>query len=143
MLNIFVVPSEPQQVKTCSVNSTSVTLLWNPPEYSNGVITHYSIYCDGVDINQFGDVSDDQMTGTVEGLSPDTVYVLKLKAHTIVGPGPPVSLAVKTRELMNFGILNLEFHISYVIIALRGTSIIFQMPNMYSRVLHEDRDLYI
>ena len=37
--------------------------------------------------------------GTVEGLSPDTEYVLQLRAHTRVGPGPPASLTVKTSKL--------------------------------------------
>ena len=36
----------------------------------------------------------------VEGLSPDTEYVLNLKAHTRVGQGPPASLSVKTGMLL-------------------------------------------
>ena len=98
-----------------SVTSSSVTLEWNPPKNSNGVITGYSIHYDGVDIDPFGGVSD-RMTATIEGLSPDTVYVLKMKAYTRVGPGPPVSFTVKTHKLINGGVLHLELH-SYILIA--------------------------
>ena len=101
--NLCVEPSEPQQLEIDSVSSTSVTLRWMPPKYPNGVITKYSVHCDGVDIDKFGDVSDDNMIGTVERLSPNSVYILKMKAYTQVGSGPPVSLAVKTRKL-NVGV---------------------------------------
>ena len=36
----------------------------------------------------------------VEGLSPNTSYLLQLTAHTRVGPGPPASLSVKTGMLL-------------------------------------------
>ena len=84
-----------------TVTSTSVTLKWKPPKYSNGIITRYFIHYDGVDIDDFGDMSGDKMTGTVKGLTPDTVYSLKMRAYTRVGPGPPVNLAVKTCKLLN------------------------------------------
>ena len=103
------------------VTSSSVTLKWKPPKYTNGVITKYSIHYDGVDIDHFGVVSD-TMIDTIEGLSPDNVYVLKMKAHTRVGPGPPVSFTVKTRKLINGGVLHLELHINCIIITLYNTS---------------------
>ena len=84
-----------------TVTSTSVTLQWMPPKYPNGVITNYTVYYyDGIEIDPFGNVSN-KMIGTIEGLSPDTDYVLELKAYTRVGPGPPVGLPVKTRKLIN------------------------------------------
>ena len=36
---------------------------------------------------------------TIEGLSPDTVYVLQLRAHTVVGAGPSASLTIVTCKL--------------------------------------------
>ena len=36
---------------------------------------------------------------TIEGLSPDTVYVLQLRAHTGAGAGPPSSRTVITSKL--------------------------------------------
>ena len=96
--NLCVAPSEPQQLEIDSVSSTSVTLQWMPPKYPNGVITKYSVHYDGKYIEKFGNVPDD-LIDTIEGLSPNSVYILKMKAHTRVGPGPPVSLAIKTRKL--------------------------------------------
>ena len=46
------------------------------------------------------------MTGVIEGLSPDTEYILEMKAYTRLGPGPPVSLIVKTGKLLNIMIKN-------------------------------------
>ena len=81
-----------------SISSTSVTLRWMPPKYPNGIITKYSVHYDGKDIEKFGNVPD-KLIDTIEGLSPNSVYVLTMKAHTRVGPGPHVGLAVKTRKL--------------------------------------------
>ena len=57
-----------------------------------------------------------EMERTVEGLSPDTEYVLQLTAHTRVGPGPPISLTVKTSKLLilqyskRFWLISSMFH---------------------------------
>ena len=96
-----------------SVSSTSVTLQWMPPEYRNGVVTKYSVHFDGIDIDSFGDEVSNMMTGTVEGLSPDTVYVLELKAYTRVGPGPPISVAAKTRKLINNNACQYKLYIKH------------------------------
>ena len=96
--NLCVAPSEPQQLEIDSVSSTSVTLQWMPPKYPNGIITQYSVHYDGKDIEKFGNVPD-KLIDTIKRLSPNSVYVLKMKAHTRMGSGPPVSLAVQTRKL--------------------------------------------
>ena len=98
MCNIlFTVPSEPCSLEVVSITTSSVTLHWMPPEATNGVITHYSIQYDDTAINTFG---NNTFMGTVEELSPDTEYELKLRAHTSVGAGPPCSLTVKTCKLI-------------------------------------------
>ena len=71
-----------------------------PPETPNGVITHYSVQYGGRVINIFGSEALNSLTVTVEGLSPNTSYVLQLTAHTRVGPGPPASLSIKTGMLL-------------------------------------------
>ena len=78
------------------VTSTSVTLQWKPPKTPNGVITKYSIRYNRTNIVNFG---NNMLMDTIEGLSPDTVYVLQLRAHTVVGPGPPINLTVVTCKL--------------------------------------------
>ena len=81
-----------------SVNSSSVTLQWSPPDPPNGVITQYSIQLDGTDRN---DLSSNVLMYTIGQLSPDTVYVLQLSAHTIVGEGPPSNVTIITCKLFN------------------------------------------
>ena len=80
------------------VNSSSITLQWSPPDPSNGVITQYSIQLNGTDITDF---SGNVLMYTIGGLSPDTVYVLQLSAHTIVGEGPPSNKTIITCKLFN------------------------------------------
>ena len=66
-----------------------------PPVTPNGIITQYSIQFDTTIIN----FSSNMLMGTVEGLSPETVYTLRLRAHTSVGEGPPSSVTVTTCKL--------------------------------------------
>ena len=82
-------------METVSVNSNSVTLQWRPPETPNGVITHYSIQRNGTNTVN---ISSSVLMYTIEGLSPDTVYDVQLRAHTIVGAGPPTNETVLTRK---------------------------------------------
>ena len=113
-INLFVVPSEPCSLKIVTVTSTSVTLQWLPPKYPNGIIIKYSIEYDGNTTEKFSDkVSDKMISSTIEGLSPDTEYVLIMKAYTRVGSGPPVSLAVKTRKLLHIISLLLVINICF------------------------------
>ena len=102
LMQFLVVPSEPQLLEVVSVNSTFVTLKWSPPDTSNGVITQYSIQFDATVINNFGSNMFNmlELMGTVEGLSPDTMYLLRLRAHTRVGAGPPSSVTVMTSKLI-------------------------------------------
>ena len=103
MYNIlFAVPSKPCSLEVVSITKNSVTLQWMPPETTNGVITQYSIQYNDTVINNFGNkvITSDVILGTVEGLSPDTEYELKVRAHTSVGAGPPCSLIVTTCKLI-------------------------------------------
>ena len=98
---MFLVPSEPCSLEILpSVTSTSVTLQWMPPRTPKGVITRYSIQYGETVIDNFGSKTSNKLMGTVEGLSPDTTYGLQLRAHTIVGQGPPSNLTVKTCKLL-------------------------------------------
>ena len=68
-----------------------------PPETPNGVIMQYSIQYNGTKITEFG---NNMLKGTIEGLSPDTVYDVQLRAHTRVGKGPPSNLTIVTCKLL-------------------------------------------
>ena len=93
--NLFTVPSEPQSLRITAVTSSSVTLQWKPPKTSNGVIVHYSIQLNKTNIADLGS----NVMYTIGELSPDTVYVLQLRAYTVVGAGPPSNLTVVTCKL--------------------------------------------
>ena len=95
-------PCEPCSFKVVSITTRSVTLQWMSPENTNSVITQYSIQYGDTVIDNFGSKvnTSDTSVGTVEGLSPDTEYELKLSAHTSVGAGPTCSLTVKTCKLI-------------------------------------------
>ena len=98
IIDFIVVPSEPRSLVVFSVNSSSVTLQWMPPESPNGVIMQYSILHDASNITNFG---NNMLMDTIEGLSPDTVYDVQLRAHTVVGAGPSTSLTFLTCKLLN------------------------------------------
>ena len=95
ILQFIIAPSEPQSLEIVSVNSSSVTLQWRPPEILNGTIRQYSIQFDETVIN----ITDNMLIGTVGGLSPETVYTLQLRAYTGAGAGPPNSITVITCKL--------------------------------------------
>ena len=98
----FVVPSEPQSLETVSVNSSSVTLQWKPPVTPNGVITQYSLQYNTTAV---ANTTNNVLIYTVNGLSPETVYVLQVRAHTSEGAGPPNIITIITRKLLNTVIL--------------------------------------
>ena len=93
-------PSEPISLEIVSVNSSSVTIQWMSPETPNGVITHYSLQYDATVIGNFGNSMRNMLIGTVEELSPDTVYLLRLTASTGAGEGLPSSITVITCKLL-------------------------------------------
>ena len=83
-----------------SVTTNTVTLQWKPPHTTNGVITHYSVQYGETVIDNFGKYMLNAWMGTIEGLPPETEYVLELKAYTKVGAGPPADVTVTTRRLL-------------------------------------------
>ena len=94
---LFSVPSKPQ-LEMVSVNSSSVTLQWSPPDPSNGVITQYSIRLNGTDRV---DLNSNVRMYTIGQLPSDTVYVLQLTASTSVGEGPPSNVTIITCKLFS------------------------------------------
>ena len=95
---MLLVPSEVRSLEIVSLNSSSVTIQWRPPEFLNGVVTHYSLQLNEDDIV---DISSSVLMYTNGGLSPDTMYVLQLRAHTGAGPGPSSNKTFVTSKLVN------------------------------------------
>ena len=90
-------PSEPYSLEIVSIASSFLTFQWMPPKVPNGVITQYSIQLNGTNISS---LSRNELMYTIEGLSPDTVYVLQVRAHTVLGAGPSSSITVVTCKLL-------------------------------------------
>ena len=98
LLLLLLVPSQVRSLEIVSFNSCSVTLQWRPPEFSNGVVTHYSLQ---LNENDIVNISSNVLIYTTGGLSPDTVYVLQLRAHTGAGAGPSSNRTFVTSKLFN------------------------------------------
>ena len=73
-----------------------MTLQWSAPVTPNGIVTQYSLQ---YNTTAAGNTTNNVLMYTVSGLSPETVYVLQVRAHTNVGAGPPSSVTVITRKL--------------------------------------------
>ena len=95
---LFVVPGPPRLFDAVPVSSSSVNLRWDPPDIINGVLTQYSLHLNGTNT---ANISSNKLMYTIEGLSPDTVYVLQLRAHTGAGAGPPSNQTVLTRKQLS------------------------------------------
>ena len=73
-----------------------MTLQWRPPVTPNGIITQYSLQYNTTAV---ANTTNNVLMYTVSGLSPETVYVLQVRAHTSVGVGPSSGVIVVTRKL--------------------------------------------
>ena len=100
---IIIVPSEPQSLEIVSVTSSSLTIQWTPPNVPNGIITYYSIERNKTNIANF---SSNELMYTIEGLSPDTVYVLQLRAYTGAGAGLASNVTFITCKLNQESVLD-------------------------------------
>ncbi|XP_072002591.1 phosphatidylinositol phosphatase PTPRQ isoform X1 [Engystomops pustulosus] len=91
------VPSAPQYVTILDVGSTSVTLQWNRPEYTNGYLKGYKIYvqllsteCNiihGECIESSYSYQENTVEKTIYGLKMFRRYRLKVSASTNAGYG--------------------------------------------------------
>ena len=91
----------PHGVDATPVNSTSVTISWNPPaaENQNGVITGYMINLTRVGSEGISQYSSSSDNITVGSLHPFTTYAYTVAAQTSVGTGPhTTSSTVMTPE---------------------------------------------
>ena len=91
----------PLDVDATPVNSTSVTISWNPPaaENQNGVITGYVINLTRVGSDDVSQYSSSSGNITIGSLHPFTTYAYTVAAQTSVGTGPhTTSSTVMTPE---------------------------------------------
>ncbi|XP_047662499.1 receptor-type tyrosine-protein phosphatase F isoform X8 [Tachysurus fulvidraco] len=93
----------PQDVQVLSLSSTSIKVSWVPPPAASrhGAIVRYTVSYQAVngedtERHEVTDIGADATSVVLEGLGKWTEYVVRVRAHTDVGPGPE-STAVRIR----------------------------------------------
>ncbi|XP_052021224.1 phosphatidylinositol phosphatase PTPRQ [Apodemus sylvaticus] len=81
------VPSSIQIINYKNISSSSILLYWDPPEYPNGKITHYTIYAVELDTNRAFQMTTVDNNFLITGLKKYTRYKMRVAASTHVGEG--------------------------------------------------------
>ncbi|XP_017169427.1 phosphatidylinositol phosphatase PTPRQ isoform X2 [Mus musculus] len=79
------VPSSIQIINYKNISSSSILLYWDPPEYPNGKITHYTIYAMELDTNRAFQMTTVDNSFLITGLKKYTRYKMRVAASTHVG----------------------------------------------------------
>ncbi|XP_040845891.1 phosphatidylinositol phosphatase PTPRQ isoform X2 [Ochotona curzoniae] len=79
------VPSSIQTISYKNISSSSILLYWDPPEYPNGKITHYTIYAMELDTNRAFQMTTVDNSFLITGLKKYTKYKMRVAASTHVG----------------------------------------------------------
>ena len=74
-------------------NATAITVQWDEPDTANGIIRGYIIRYDMQTFN----VTPEIRSVTIEGLSPNTLYIFEISAFTIE-EGPSANASATTAE---------------------------------------------
>ena len=83
-------PTAPKSLMMVSITNTTVSLSWMPPDTPNGIITQYQLQYRRSDSSTniiSMNITNDNLTYTVTGLSSNTEYVFTVRAFTVVGHG--------------------------------------------------------
>nr|XP_017527742.2 phosphatidylinositol phosphatase PTPRQ [Manis javanica] len=82
------VPSSIQTINYKNISSSSILLYWDPPEYPNGKITHYTIYAVELGANRAFQMTTSDNSFLITGLKKYTKYKMRVAASTHVGESP-------------------------------------------------------
>ena len=87
-LILYTVPEAPINFTATATSSTMMTLSWNEPDVTNGVLLYYTVvYYNTIDTLTM--VYDNTTFGdTITGLNEDTSYSFVIYANTSAGAGP-------------------------------------------------------
>ena len=96
-LYLLVPAGPPLNFTFASTDPTVLILSWSLPKESlrNGVITGYEYMC--ADVHS-GPQPTPELTATILGLTPFTSYNCSVKAATVNGTGPAISIIATTAE---------------------------------------------
>ena len=110
--------SPPLNLSPVTSISTSVTLSWAPPptQFQNGVIMGYTLQVFNSQQGLLRETNTSSNGSTVDSLNPDTTYLFKVAAMTVVGRGPySDNVYVATRQ---FGRLELQVQSHFIDITI-------------------------
>uniref|UniRef100_H2RE86 Protein tyrosine phosphatase receptor type Q n=1 Tax=Pan troglodytes TaxID=9598 RepID=H2RE86_PANTR len=79
------VPSSIKIINYKNISSSSILLYWDPPEYPNGKITHYTIYAMELDTNRAFQITTIDNSFLITGLKKYAKYKMRVAASTHVG----------------------------------------------------------
>ncbi|XP_055973610.1 phosphatidylinositol phosphatase PTPRQ [Sorex fumeus] len=79
------VPSSIQNIHYKNISSSSIMLYWDPPEFPNGKITHYTIYAMELDTKRAFQITTLDNSFLITGLNKYTRYKMRVTASTHVG----------------------------------------------------------
>ncbi|XP_060762516.1 receptor-type tyrosine-protein phosphatase F isoform X1 [Neoarius graeffei] len=96
----------PQDIQVLSLSSTSIKVSWVPPPAASrhGAIVRYTVSYQAVngedtERHEVTDIGADATSVVLEGLGKWTEYVVRVRAHTDVGPGPESTpVRIRTNE---------------------------------------------
>ena len=107
--NIFQVPSPPLNVKTNDVTSTSITIIWEPPQSPNGRLLGYEVsYTPNGGQTSVVGIPQYNTSWKLTCLKPHAVYSVQVRAKTMAGFGS-YSLSSNVSTLED-GMLIYELH---------------------------------
>ncbi|TDH06365.1 hypothetical protein EPR50_G00132640 [Perca flavescens] len=96
----FEPPSKPETVTVSDINHNSVTLKVSPPRFGVEDITSYSVeYCVSGEDGWRKKTASKAEEVTVSDLSPNTEYMFRCRAVTLVGVGPANEVSGSTKTL--------------------------------------------
>ena len=87
LVTFSLVPSPPQNVKTQDVSTTSITVIWEPPQSLNGSLHGYEVSYMPNGGSPFTVGVQNITTWKLTGLKPYTVYTISVRAKTGAGFG--------------------------------------------------------
>uniref|UniRef100_A0A1A8LYL5 Receptor-type tyrosine-protein phosphatase F n=1 Tax=Nothobranchius pienaari TaxID=704102 RepID=A0A1A8LYL5_9TELE len=92
----------PLNLKVTGLTQSSTKLTWEPPLLSerNGKIVHYLVVYRDINNQQDNTSRTTNTDMTIEGLSPDTTYDIRVQAFTSMGGGP-LSPSIQSRTMSN------------------------------------------
>ncbi|PNF15008.1 hypothetical protein B7P43_G18453, partial [Cryptotermes secundus] len=94
------VPDMPSGLKARPMTDT-ITVSWNPPRNQNIMVRGYTIgWGKGIPDVYTQLLDGKQRFYVIEGVEPNSEYVISLRAYNDMGDGRPVYVSVRTKEIM-------------------------------------------